>query len=86
MSRHYTDLVAICEEIANNHKLPSRIVDWADELYTVLLDKKGSVLVEDLQLLQAYGEDGEDGYGLKKHGSSEYAIGLIDRALSRRAS
>lgn len=70
--RHYTSLCFVCEEIANNRKLPGRVTDWADELYDRLIKKEAIVLVEDLQLLQSYGED------------SEYAIGLIDIALAMR--
>ena len=74
MNRPFSDLVCSAEQIANNHTLPARITDWADAIYEAMNSRgpNASVLIEDLELLQAYGED--QGHGINR----------IDYALARR--
>lgn len=73
------ELSSIAESIANDHKLPARIVDWADDMYTRLLDPEASVLVSDLNILDAMSKDLVRGIQILDHvlaayGNSGYGI------------
>ena len=69
-----TKYIDTCETIANNQKLPSRIVEWAEQLYDQLTSSSSFTMIrlEDLLLLEQFAQD--DQHGLM----------LIDRALARR--
>jgi hypothetical protein len=69
--RNYIDA---CETIANNQKLPYRIVDWAEQLFNRLVsnDMSTSILLEDLLLIEIYIED------------NQYGLSRVDRVLSRK--
>lgn len=68
---HFAALRANCEAIANDQKNPSRVVDWACLLYDDLVNRDAMVRIENLELLEAWGED------------PQYGIFLIDAALNR---
>lgn len=73
--RPFADLVEIAETISNRADIPAIVCDWATDLHDHLTSRsaKRTVLVEDLSLLQAFGED--EGHGLFR----------IDNALARRS-
>jgi hypothetical protein len=71
--RHFSELVSICEHIANRRDIPASVVDWASDLYDSLTDRTATVKTEDLGLLQEFSED-------QRHG-----LFVIDAALARRA-
>jgi hypothetical protein len=69
-----TKYIDTCETLANNHKLPSRIVEWAEQLYDQLTSSSSftMVRVEDLLLLDQVIAD------------HEFGLSRIDQALARR--
>jgi hypothetical protein len=69
-----TKYIDTCETIANNHNLPSRIVEWAEQLYDQLTSSSSftMVRVEDLLLLDQVIAD------------HEFGLSRIDHSLARR--
>ena len=69
-----TNYIDTCEILANNHKLPSQIVDWADHLYDQLTSSSSFTMIrlEDLLLIEQVIAD------------YEFGLSRIDKALARR--
>jgi hypothetical protein len=54
-------LVEAAEQIANNRKLPARLVDWADARYNELTNGAAMIRVSHLTALSLYCENPEQG-------------------------